>query len=60
MDTQTNLVTIPVTDGTLMDAVVVQPTGAGLWPGVLYPFESYGLTDHMVQNAARLRRTGMS
>jgi dienelactone hydrolase len=53
MDTKTNLVTIPVADGTLMDAVVVEPAERGPWPGILYPFESYGLTDHMVQNAAR-------
>jgi dienelactone hydrolase len=58
MDTQMTLVTIPVADGTLMDAVVVQPTAAGPWPGILYPFESYGLTDHMVQNAAKTAAEG--
>jgi dienelactone hydrolase len=58
MDTQTSLVTIPVADRTLMDAVVVQPTAAGPWPGILYPFESYGLTDHMVQNAAKTAAEG--
>jgi carboxymethylenebutenolidase len=41
-----------------MDAVVVQPTAAGPWPGILYPFESYGLTDHMVQNAEKTAAQG--
>jgi dienelactone hydrolase len=58
MNTQTNLVTIPVADGTLMDAAVVQPTATGPWPGILYPFESYGVTDHMVQNAAKTAAQG--
>jgi len=58
MDTQTTLVAVPVADGTLMDAVVVQPTAAGPWPGILYPFESYGLTDHMVQNARKTAAQG--
>jgi carboxymethylenebutenolidase len=58
MDTQMDLATIPVADGTLMDAVVVQPTAAGPWPGILYPYESYGLTDHMVQNATKTAAQG--
>lgn len=58
MDTQLNLVTIPVADGTLMDAIVVQPTATGPWPGILYPFESYGLTDHMVHNATKTAAHG--
>jgi carboxymethylenebutenolidase len=58
MDTQLNLVTIPVADRTMMDAIVVQPTAAGPWPGVLYPFESYGLTDHMIQNATKTAAQG--
>jgi carboxymethylenebutenolidase len=41
-----------------MDAVVVQPTGDGPWPGILYPFESYGLTDHMVEQATRTAAQG--
>src|SRR2546423_1199962 len=51
MDTALSLVGLPVADGTLMDAVVVQPAETGPWPGIIYPFESYGLTDHMVQRA---------
>src|SRR5262245_42818350 len=58
MDTQMTLVAVPVSDGTVMDAVVVQPTTGGPWPGVLYPFESYGLTDHMVQNATKTAAEG--
>src|SRR6476646_8006164 len=58
MDTQTTLVTLTVADGTLMDAVVVQPTAGGPWPGILYPFESYGLTDPMVQNATKTAAEG--
>jgi dienelactone hydrolase len=58
METRTNLVTMPVADGTLMDAAVVEPVGSGPWPGIIYPFESYGLTDHMVQNAAKTASQG--
>src|SRR5213595_2079669 len=58
MDTELSLVAIPVADGTLMDAVVVQPTAGGPWPGILYPFESYGVTDHMVQNATKTAAQG--
>lgn len=58
MDTQMSLVTVPVADGTLMEAVVVQPAEAGPWPGIIYPFESYGVTDHMVQNATKTAAEG--
>jgi dienelactone hydrolase len=58
MDTQLSLVTLPVADGTLMEAVVIQPTAAGPWPGILYPFESYGLTDFMVDRATRTAAQG--
>jgi carboxymethylenebutenolidase len=58
MDTHLDLATISVNDGTLMDAVVIQPTTAGPWPGILYPYESYGLTDHMVANATKTAAQG--
>ncbi len=58
MDTQMNLASIPVVDGIMMDAVVVQPTAGGPWPGILYPFESYGLTDHMLANATKTAAQG--
>ena len=58
MDTALSLVGLPVADGTLMDAVVVQPTEPGPWPGIIYPFESYGLTDHMVQRATETAAQG--
>jgi carboxymethylenebutenolidase len=58
MDTALSLVGLTVADGTLMDAVVVQPTEPGPWPGIIYPFESYGLTDHMVQRATETAAQG--
>jgi carboxymethylenebutenolidase len=58
MHTQLSLVTTPVADGTLMDAVVVEPAEGGPWPGILYPFESYGLTDHMIDNATKTAAQG--
>src|SRR5215471_9115486 len=58
MDTRMNLASVPVADGTSMDVLVVQPTAGGPWPGLLYPFESYGLTDHMVNRASRTASEG--
>jgi carboxymethylenebutenolidase len=58
METQGNLVSVPVADGTSMDVVVVQPVASGPWPGILYPFESYGITDHMVNRATATAAEG--
>src|SRR5262249_33515760 len=58
MDTQLTLTSVPVADGTSMDVVVAQPVDGGPWPGILYPFESYGLTDHMVDRARKTAAEG--
>jgi dienelactone hydrolase len=60
MDTQMNLTSVPVADGTSMDVLVVQPAAGGPWPGILYPFESYGLTDHMVNRATKTAAEGFA
>jgi carboxymethylenebutenolidase len=56
---QTDYVTIPVADGSSMNAYVAKPAGAGSVPGIVVFQEAYGVNGHIRDVAERFAALGM-